>query len=257
MARRWNRVQSQILVWAGEEPLEIMYDAETFRIPSRNEHAQVGEGRPYRHESARTRSGAYIPGTIVILDAFRDVEGGGRVKTFDVASLCTYLEEQRGDLFNRGLEIVSDPDEVAEVMKELIPKWEASQDARAHEIVRAELQRRKRLEEKGEPLTPGSSEKDVVWAFAHLKHRQANLTPAVSTEDLFAAAGGLYTKSAAPKGAAAPTESGTLFQQAEELGIALNKGEMAGLLKGDAMTADFVRKKIAARREELAAAQGA
>lgn len=255
MARRWSRTQSQILVWAGEEPLDIEYDAEVIRVPPRTEVAQVGQGRRYRYESATTRAGVPIPGTIVLSDVFRENDAGGHAKTFDVAAFCSFLEDQRQDLFNRGLDIVTDAADAPEVMKELVPKWEASQDERARLIITTELERRKKLEAKGEPVTPGSSEHLVIWAFSHLKNRQKVLRPALDTSDLYNVAAGVYD----PKKVAgtAPTVSlsdgGAVYREAEELGISLNTGEMSGLLKSDPETMEFVKKKIATKREEKAA----
>lgn len=251
MARRWNRTQSQILVWAGEEPLEILYDAEHIRVPAREEVARVGERSPYRYESAMTRAGVYLPGTLVLSDIFVQTDGGGQVKRFDVAQFCSYLEDSRQDLFERGLEIITDPADAVVVMKDLIPKWEKSQDARARQIVTQELERRKKLEAKGEPVTPGSSEHLVIWAFAHLKNRQTEQRPALSTTDLFNVAAGVFnTPKAIVEAQPMPaglSPGGELYRQAEEAGLVLNKGEMSGLLKGDPETMAFVRAKIAAK----------
>lgn len=256
--KRWSRVTSQILVWAGEEPLVIGYDGDEIRLPARTEIAQKGNQSQYRFESAQTKAGHFIPGTVLLTDLFRTTEQGGYEKTFDVNKLCEYLERDRQDLFARGFAIVSDSEDVTPLMREqLIPAWEASQDERARQVIATELERRKRLEAKGNPITPGSSEHHVLWAFKHMAKRQASNQPMLTTDDLFAVASGSYiAKEApdAPAAAKAPTvarDPMALYAEAKAIGVRLNKAELDGLLAGDVETVMSVAEQVRARRVEL------
>jgi hypothetical protein len=247
--RRWSRTQSQILVWAGDERLTIMYNGDEV----------ARKGGPFRYESAQTKAGHYIPGTILMSDHFSTTEAGGYEKTFDVTHLCEHLERDRQDLFKRGFAIVSDSEDVTPIMREqLIPAWEANQDDRAREIIQTELERRKKLEAKGNPITPGTSEHLVMWAFKHMAKRQASAAPMLTTDELFKVAAGTYTppvqaeKPAAQK-YAAPDDAKSLYGEATALGVKLSKGELDGLLQDDQETKIGVTDKLRARRAELEA----
>jgi hypothetical protein len=262
--RRWSRTQTHILVWAGEEMLSFDYDGTQINVPPRTVVATVGTGAPYRYAAAVTKSGRPIPGTLAVSDVFTTTSDGGYVKTFDVALLSEHLERDRQDLMKRGLAIVMNPEDVDPVMNELIPLWDASQDARARELVTGELERRKRLEAKGEPLTPGSSEHLVLWAFQHLAKSQAKQAPMLSTAELFAAAAGTYAPPAAPLASPAapavaaryvgPDDPTSLYKEALGLGIKLTKPELEGLLTGDEDSMKTVIEKIEARKEQPASA---
>lgn len=259
-AKRWSRVTSQILVWAGEEPLVIGYDGDEIKLPARTEIAQKGAQSPYRFESAQSKAGHFIPGTVLLTDLFRNTDSGGYEKIFDVNKLCEYLDRDRQDLFARGFAIVSDPEDVTPLMREqLIPAWESSQDERARQVIATELERRKRLEAKGNPITPGSSEHHVLWAFKHMAKRQAANQPMLTTEDLFAVASGSYTPKDTPPPALAETKPAgaigrdpiVLYAEAKALGVRLNKAELDGLLAGDVETVVSVTEQVHARRVAL------
>lgn len=262
--KRWSRVTSQILVWAGDEPLTIAYNGDEIRIPAREEVAQKGPRSPYRWESAITKGGRYVPGTVSLTDLFKNTESGGYEKVFDVNLLCEYLDRDRQDLFARGFAIVSDVEDVTPLMREqLIPAWESSQDERARQIVATELERRKRLEAKGNPITPGSSEHHVLWAFKHMAKRQAANQPMLSTDDLFAVASGSYTPKAGHEAAApvvpataagqyrAPDDPMALYAEAQAVSMKLTKPELDGLLSNDDDTKQTIMEKLAVRRAEL------
>jgi hypothetical protein len=260
--RKWSRTQSQILVWAGLERLRIMYDGDEILVPSREETARKSNelaASPFRYESAMTKTGHYIPGTLLMMDRFKNTEAGGYEKAFDVTHLCEWLDRERQDLFARGFAIVSDPEDVTPIMREqLIPAWDGSQDARAREIVATELERRKRLEAKGNPITPGSSEHLVLWAFKHLAKRQASSEPMLTTEDLFKVASGTYVPTAkeaadeaAPKVYIEPGDARALYAEAKAMGMKLTKPEVEGLLDDDADTKTAVTEKLRARRKDL------
>lgn len=249
--RRWTRVQSEILVWCGDEPLELAYDAQTLWVPPVDKIAKVGIGSPYRLPAATTKAGVPLPGTVVIEDVIVDTAEGGAKVAFSVRDFCGFLERDMPELFDRGFDIVSDPDDVRPAQIEGRPLYEASLDARAKEIIDQELARRKQLEDSGRPLTAASNEKDVVWAFRHRQKRGA-ARPSVSTEDLFAAASGGYVKG--PEAPAVAPTGKTLVAECESLGIVLTKAELLGLLRDDAEQTSIVMDKIAARHRTAAAA---
>lgn len=246
----WNRINSQIFVWAGEEPLTLLYDALTFVVPPRFETAKPGIGSIYRLESARNGSGALIPGTIVVADIDTATDTGGSKKEFDVQAMCQYLTRDRDDLFQRGFNIVSTVEEVSIAMEQGIPLYEASQDQRARDILAAELDRQKRFEEKGQPAPPSSSDHHIHWAIRHLKGRAA-LKATHSPADLRSILEGRYAAEAPPATVRLPVKysGASLYDEAKSLDIVLNKTELQAILEGDEEQMGFVRAKIQARRE--------
>ena len=181
--RFYQTIQKQILVWPGEEPERIEYNGQPMYVPGRTEIAQDGKGF-YRADSAIDAHGVFIPGTLVVSDQIRRTPEGGTDKHFDVALFCAYLERDRDDLWQRGLEVVTNVADVEEAASEALPRYEKSMDERARNIIVAELERRRRLEERGNPVQAGSSEHLVVWAFEHQKRRGYTSKPKVTTEDL-------------------------------------------------------------------------
>ena len=183
--RFYQTVQKQILVWAGTDRLPIGYDGNNIHVPPRPDIARKEAAQsPYIYDSAVNAEGNYVPGTIVVTDRFRRTPEGGSEKVFDVSLFCQYLERDRQDLIGRGLEIVSDVADCQAAMDECVPRWEESMDDRARRVIVDELERRRKLEIKGNPLVAGSSESDVVWAFEHQRRRGPSAMPAVTTEDL-------------------------------------------------------------------------
>jgi hypothetical protein len=267
--RKWTRVQSQILVWCGDERLEIGYDASSITLPPINEVAKVGIRSPYRLSAATTKSGVPLPGTVLVEDVIVQNEDGGWKKIFDVSDLCGFLERDMPELFARGFQIVSDPEEVKVVQMECRPLYEKSLDARARDILALELTRRKRFEDNGQPAPPGSNEKDVVWAIRHQQSRASrrSTTADLSTSDIYNALAGHYT-GAVPTGAqnapdpgpasapAPPAEAhvsaSSMIEEADELGIKLTPADLKGLIRGDRDTFDYVGEKLKLRRAETA-----
>ena len=247
----WNRVNRQIFVWAGEEPLTLLYNALTFVIPPRFETAKPGVvGSIYRHESARNGSGDLIPGTIVVEDEDMATDTGGSKRVFDTQEMCLYLTRDRDDLFQRGFNIVSTIDEVSIAMEQGIPLYEASQDERARGILAAELDRQKRFEEKGQPAPPSSSDHHIHWAIRHLKSR-APARATHSPADLRSILEGRYAADAPPATVRLPVKysGAALYDEAKSLDIVLNKTELQAILEGDEEQMNFVRAKIQARRD--------
>jgi hypothetical protein len=272
--RKWTRVQSQILVWCGDERLEIGYDASSINVPPINEVAKVGIRSPYRLPSATTKSGVPLPGTVLVEDVIVQNEDGGWKKIFDVSDLCGFLERDMPELFARGFQIVSDPDEVKVVQIESRPAYESSLDARARDVLALELTRRKRFEDSGQPAPPGSNEKDVVWAIRHQQSRASrrSTTANLSTADIYSALAGHYIGDV-PTGEGAPNtpdpasrpasqtepqapernvSAASMIEEADELGIKLTPADLKGLIRGDRDTFDYVGEKLKLKRADAA-----
>lgn len=253
--KMYTRVASQIFTWAGEEPLQLGYDQQTFVVPPRHETARPGFGSIYRGESARDASGHLIPGTLVVSDDFATTEDGGRRQILKVNEFCDYLTRDRDDLFSRGFNIVGTPQEVGPAIEQGIPLYEASQDERARNILATELERRKKFEEKGQPAPPSSSEHQVAWAIKHLRSRQVEQLPSASTDEIFGALQGRYQP--IPKPADLPslkrvTSAQEIYEEATKLGIVLSKTELAGLLGNEPEQTGFVLQKIELKRKAAA-----
>jgi hypothetical protein len=256
--RRWSKLQSQILVWCGDEKLEIGFNAALIAVPPVNQVAKVGIRSPYRLPSATTKAGVPLPGTVLVEDVVIQTEEGGWKKIFDVTDLCNFLERDCPELFLRGFAILSDPEDVTVVQKENRPLYEKSLDTKARDILALELTRRKRFEDNGQPAPPGSNELDVTWAIRHQRTRAAaRRTGAdLSTADIYNALAGTFavnapdptpTEDPAPQ-YAPPTQehvsAASMIEEADELGIKLTPADLKGLIRGDKPTFEFVAEKI-------------
>lgn len=262
VGRRWSRLQSQILVWCGDEKLEIGFNAALIVVPPVNEVAKVGIRSPYRLPSATTKAGVPLPGTVLVEDVVIQNEDGGWKKIFDVTDLCNFLERDCPELFARGFAILSEPEDVTAVQKENRPMYEKSLDAKARDILALELTRRKRFEDNGQPAPPGSNEQDVTWAIRHQRTRAAarRTTADLSTADIYNALAGQFTVNAGgslpnpnpaeePAPQYAPPTQGhisaaSMIEEADELGIKLTPADLKGLIRGDTPTFEFVAEKI-------------
>lgn len=242
---RYNKVQSQILVWCGDEPLTLSYDSTPFLVPPINVIAQPGIGSPYRLPSATTKAGIPLAGTVVIQDG-EDVEGTNR---FRVRDFIDFLERDHATDFRRGLAIVTDPDDVKPVQEEGRPLYEESLDALASEILDSELLRQKKLEDAGRPVTQPVNEKQVIWAFKH-KQKRGAAKPSVSKDDIMAAISGTYTAPATVTQDAKMLSASALIGQCEDLGITLNKGELMALLKNDEEQISLILEKIEMKKQQ-------
>lgn len=256
--KMYSRIVSQIFTWAGEEPLTIGYDGQTFVVPPRHETAKVRPGSIYKLESARDGKGELIPGTLLVSDVTEPTEDGGFRRRMSVSDFCDFLTRDREDLFQRGFNIVGTPQEVKEAIEQGIPLYEASQDERARTILATELERRKKFEEKGQPAPPSSSEHQVAWAIKHLKSRQVEQKPSASTDEIFGALQGRYQPDAQPVAPVVATGRVTtaqeIFEEANSLGVTLSKSELAGLLGNDPEQTGFILEKIKMRRAAAEAA---
>lgn len=251
MARRrqFHRLQEFILAWPGDENLQVGFNGDVMIIPPRDTVAKVGQGTPYRLPAALL-DGEPIPGTIVLTDRIQTTAArGGYRKNFDAAECCSWMEDTRTDLFNRGMAIVMHPEDVAAAMEEGRPKYEASQEETARNLLMAELERQKKWDGKGVPAPPSSSEHKIRWALAFLESREA-ARPQVSQDHLKRALAGHF--GTAPPQAAeqpkamlgsvpaadAPKELPVteLFEMSVASGIKLTKAEMVRLLDAEDTT---------------------
>lgn len=248
--RRYNKVQSHILVWCGDEPLEVMYNAVPMLIPPINEFARVEPGTPYRLPGATTKAGVPLPGTILVQDQSEMTPEGGFVTTFKVNDFCAFLERDCPELFARGFNIVTDPEDVRDVQLEGRPLYEASLDAKASAILEAELVRQKKLEEAGRPITVAPNEQQVIWAFQH-KQKRGSQKPALSKDTILGAITGTYMPQEAPAipSVEAKTAQG-IIDECEALGINLTKSDLMALIRQDAEMLPFVMEKIALKKKE-------
>lgn len=248
----WSRTNQVILVWPGEEPLELAYDNVRVVVPSRFETAKPGRDSIYRHESARTASGDLIPGSVVVEDIVNETEMGGFKTVFNVNDMCQYFVRERNDLFAQGFNIVSSVSEIPTAMELGLPLYEASQDERARIIVSNEMARQKKQEDRGEGRSPAPNPQAVMWAVAHLKNRQAQ-KPQFSANELRDVLEGRFVEQKAPATVPAPqpTSASSLYDEARSLDITLNKTELQGILENDAAQIAFVRQKIELRRQRL------
>jgi hypothetical protein len=248
----WSRPSEAILVWPGEEPLQISYDAETILVPPRFETAKVGPGSPYRFPSATDKSSHLVRGTVLVKDRTVSSAEGGWKTVFSVNDMAAYLTRDRDDLFRRGFNIVADVSQVDTAMELGIPLYEASQDERARDIVAKEMDRRHKYEQKGQPAPPSSSDHLVAWAIAHLRSREPK-RPQFSTDQLRTALEGHYDAAVSP--ATIPLEQPRtgmeLYQDAKDLKVQLSKAELEALFENNEDQMRFVREKIAARRSAL------
>jgi len=258
--RRWNRIQEQILVWPGDERLEIRYDGTLINVPPRTEVARVGDGHPYRYPAATTKAGVPLKGTIAVTDQIVETEDGGYQKQFDVSDFCEFLETHCQHLFKAGFQIVSDPDDVTLVLEEGIPLYDLSLDKKAREILANELQRRKGWEDRGQPAPPSSSEHLVIWALQHQKRRAA-MKPQVDSKEIYAALEGTTTLPIEEAAAAPPVSdvkalgASHYLEEATALGMRLTKAELVALIEGDEEQIEFIQAKIADKKAEEAEAR--
>lgn len=264
--RNWTRVNSQIFVWAGEEPLEIKYSGFRFKVPPRTETAkskEVDPGTMYRFESARDPKDRLLPGTCKVEDVVRTRPNGGTHRIFDVNECCEFLQRDRPELFEKGFGIVSSYSDVADIMGELTLLYEASQDRRAYTILQTELERQRKMAEKGQVVTERENPEVVEWAMQHLVRRGKVVTPAIGADSIEAVLKGQFQgeiparKEAEPQAATPPPEerpdNKALFRECEQYGMRLNKREIQALLTDDdPEQIEFIASKLRARKEEAA-----
>lgn len=252
--RRWNRINAQILVWAGDERLQLKYNGVPIVVPAYNETAILGPKHPFRFAGAKNGSGNMIPGTILVEDIITRTPEGGVIKAFDVGEFCDFLERDQSWWFDRGLEIVTDPLDVETAMESARPVWEQSQIVRAQQIIAAEMERVASHEAKGQPVPLSSSAKDVEWAVKHLRNRAPEQAQ-FGKDDLAKVLSGQYVgpPEKTERLTAEKLSSKELLSSARELGLKLTKSELEGILDDDEDQIAFIKEKIAGRREEQAA----
>jgi len=252
-----DRVNKFILVWCGDEREQVGFDGEVFYLPPIHTTAKLEAGSPYKFESARDRQGDMLPGTVLVVDRNAVIDGN-RVKVFDADIFVKWIEMVRSDLLDRGLFIVDMPEEVEQAKVEGRPIWEASQDARARNILELELFRRMKWEQKGQQAPASSSEHLVAWAVKHVNERGTALS-GIPTDNIRTALNkgsmlpGRVTPSRTssvspppppPPGPPAMPGGSELYARARTLGVKLLKDELEGLLDEDAEVIELVARKV-------------
>lgn len=252
--RRWNRINAQILVWAGDKREQLKYNGVPIILPARNETAKKGPKHPFRFEGARTGKNELIPGTIIVSDVINRTPEGGVEKTFDVGEFCDFLERDRAYMFDRGLEIVTEPGDVDAAMSEARPRWEDHQVTRAQLILSLEMDRVSTLERDGKPVLKASNADDVAWAITLLKGREPDVVQ-FGKDELAAVLSGQYVTPTKEERKVTPgiLSARDIMADAKQVGLKLTKGELEGLLEDDQEQIDFIQAKIKTRREAQAA----
>jgi hypothetical protein len=259
--RHVDRVSTYILVWPGDEREQLQFDGEVFWLPSINEVATPGGDSPFRYESAKDAKDEHIPGTVRIYDRVQNVDGN-RVKIFSADEFVNWVEGVRHDLLDRGMMICDLATEVPEAIAEGRPLWEASRDAWARLTLEAELNRRRKWEEKGLPPPPSSSEKKVLQALAHMRDRGTEITQIPTADIVGALSGTLPPKGNGQPKPSTPTpeefieekaDGKQLFVQAQNFGVKVNKAELEGLMLDDEETCALIAERIRDKAEAAAA----
>jgi hypothetical protein len=261
----FQRLQEFILVWPGDENLQVGFNGDVFIVPPHDVVAEPGPGSPYRNPAAKDRDGRPIPGTIALHDIIQSTGPGGRGhrKALDAAEACAFMEDSRDDLFHRGFSIVMDPDDVPAAMAEGRPKYDAAQVDRARQILYDELERRKKWDAKGIPPPPSSSDHLVRWAKAHLdSHARKSQQEQISDTELRKALGGELPDlgmpaehevkprpKPVPAAKAEPLSVPELWQMAQAAGVNLVKADMVKLLDGDEDFRARLIEEIAEKQE--------
>jgi hypothetical protein len=261
-SRLWNRVNSQIFVWAGDEPKEIKFSGFRFKVPPRTETARADKDHPgsiYKFESARDSKGNLIPGTVLAQDVMSASPSGGVHRVFDVAACCEYLNRDVPELFNQGFAIVSDVNDIPLAMAEILPDYEATQDKKAHTILQGEMERQRKMEEKGQIVTERDNPEVVAWAMQHLARRGKTVRPSHGVDDIAAVLEGRYRGPVEPLKEVLPvpevmeappsTDGRSLFQECEDWGVRLSKRELEAVITGDEEQIAFIRSKLKVKRE--------
>jgi|GEM_PF-1840192 len=262
--RRFDRVASQILVWAGDEPLEIKYSGFRFLVPPMNETAKLGPGSKYKYESARDAKGELVPGSVLVTDRKNESAEGGIDRYFDVNTCCEYLSRDKPELFDKGFAIVDDVNEIRPTLQELRPDYERSQDQRAQAILATEMERQKKYQDAGKIAPERENPEVVQWALNHLARRKKAMKPAVGLEEIQSVLEGRFdlpadvpepkpeSKVPAIVADEKPTGAG-LFAECKDWGLSLTKREMEAILTDDREQIDYIRAKLDMKKQEAAA----
>lgn len=257
----FQRSQSLIVVWPGDDPVTPTYDGESIRLPARNEIAVVGKGSPFRHGAVLDAGGNAIPGTVELVDVERENPAtGGTVKDFDAQAWARGIYDVNKPLIDRGLRVVMDVSEIPAAMAEGRPLWEKAEIRSAEATIREELERMAYWEKKGQPAPESSSHEAVMKARAFLASVHLKRKDAFNKNDLLSALGDAPAPAAAPQTIPAPvappvpaparTEddiaaaSRALFKAAKDNNVFLKKEEIEGLLTLDPAVMDAVDKKL-------------
>lgn len=257
----FQRAQSFIIVWPGDEEVSVQYNGEPVIIPATSQVADPGAKHSrHRFPSAKDRAGNPIPGTVLLSDIVReDAATAGIVKPFDAREWCEGVYANNKPLINRGLRIVVEPEEVEAARAEGRPLWEKGEIGHAESVLREELARMDYWSKKGQPAPESSSHEAVMKAKAFLENVHRNRKDSISKDDLLAALGEAPKYAPAVPAAApvAPPAATTedpqadlaiaaraMRKAAQEGKVNLTKAELEGLIDLNVEVMTAVEKKL-------------
>jgi hypothetical protein len=177
-----------IVCWPGDEREQLKYDGHVIVVPAKDEVADESPSSPFRFKAARDARGNLIPGTILLHSQSGTTPDGGLKVTFHPEEFLKGLYSVNQSLFGRGLQVVTEPSEVADAMQKGRPMWEDRQVSAWEEEVSLERDRRKRYEDSGQPPPPPTSAASLRRAVEGLeRYHRARQEETIPTERLFSA----------------------------------------------------------------------
>lgn len=258
----FSRPHEYIVVWPGDEPIDIVAGGQYVRVPSRNDCSWKPGTRPedrgpYRFPAAVDSSGEPIPGTIVLSDAFGSTPGGAVEKKFDAVGFLQAFQSTAfgAAVLARGMTVVESSGDVEAAIAANRAAWEEAAVAGWEQTLRDELDRQAKYKEKGHPAPPptereGLNIKAAMAGLAALRTRRAargfsesELKAALSGEEAPVTPGDPLVELA--------KSASDIFQQAIAMNLPLRKDEMEGLLRRDLRTMESVKLRIESANDSV------
>ncbi len=270
----FDRPRTAILVWAGDEPAVPMYGGEPIAVPPRDvvavggidlpntpEGRRQAQGNIYRYSSALDRQGKPIPGTVMLRDVLVTDPISGRInKAFDVEMWAKGLGDVNKKLFERGLSIVMEPEDVPAAMEAGRLRWRKAKLQEWDTEIRTEMARREHYRTRGQTAPPldEKGERSLQNAILNLKLEKERSGSAISDADLSIALGAPPVKRAEVQPLALEPEPQPEPEDTDPLGdavlelyrlakankVALLKEELDGLLGRDPAAMRAVEEKL-------------
>ncbi len=253
----FDRPRSAILVWPGDEPISPMYGGEVITVPPKDQVATAGRGI-YRYGAAQDRSGKPMPGTVLLKDVMSvDPSTAQVVKVFDAEGWVKGLMGVNKKLFERGLTVVVEPDDVAPAMEHGAKLWYQSKLAEWDNEIRTEAARRQKYTAQGQAPPPldEKGEASLQNAILQLRMNQDRRGSAISDVDLRVALGGPAVVPAPAATPVVPVKAETdedalsaaaveMYKLARANKVPLLKEELDGLLARDLTIMAVVEAKL-------------
>lgn len=257
----FDRPRTVILAWPGDAPIFPRYGGEDIAIPPVTTVATEGRSI-YRYGPAVDKQGKALAGTVLLKDVFRtDPSTASVVKAFDAEGWVKGLMSVNQKLFERGLCVVMDPDDVPAALEEGRKRWYKSKLAEWDNEVRTEDARRQKYRSQGQAPPPldDKGEASLQNAILQLRLNVERAGSAISDAELRTALGGAAVVPTAPAAAPAPVPvvndlaeaADELFRLCEQHDVKLLKEELTGLLKRDPHTMTIVEEKLTEAGVEL------